>query len=170
MIGEARVVVQARRLERAHRDLAVPQVRRVPTPCGWKTVAVTAARRRPRAAGVKRAQVHRLAEPEAARAKNAVAKAPSQHRLLRRRAEISRIDADRQHDLERDVVRALELHILAGEPVAFDVRSRLFRSGLTGSPPPRGSAVTKAVYQLPVQRKRRAASSICAALLGDRVA
>ena len=39
--GQARIVVQARHLERAHRDVALLQVSPGVLPCGSKTVAVT---------------------------------------------------------------------------------------------------------------------------------
>ena len=83
-------------------------------------------------------------------------------RLLDVGAEVARIDADGQLDLQGNMLGRFELDILAGKAVAVDVllQVSVLRSAGGRLPPPCGSAARKTVYQLPVQRMLATASSI----------
>ena len=89
-------------------------------------------------------------------------------RFLDITAEVVRIDADCQLDVEGHVLRRLQLDVLARESITVDGLLELLaqsRSEVARAP---GSAVMKTVYQLPVQRRVATAFSTCVFISATR--
>ena len=128
VIGKIAIVVESRDLQRPQLHLAGVEILVGRNPWGWKVVAVTEMHAGDGAGrGVDRAQVNGLPEGEVvgveeallAVGQNAVAQ-DLQQRLLDVALKVVGIDADRERDLQRDVLRRVEFEVLTGEAVALE--------------------------------------------------